>query len=33
MAAQKGKDLLLKIDGAGTGTFTTIAAWKQTDSR
>ena len=25
MAAQKGKDLLLKIDGAGTGTFTTIA--------
>ncbi|MGE0627338.1 MAG: phage major tail protein, TP901-1 family [Hyphomicrobiaceae bacterium] len=25
MAAQKGKDLLLKIDGAGTGSFTTIA--------
>ena len=25
MAAQKGKDLLLKIDGAGTGTFTTVA--------
>ena len=25
MAAQKGKDLLLKIDGAGNGTFTTIA--------
>lgn len=25
MAAQKGKDLLLKIDAAGTGTFTTIA--------
>ena len=25
MAAQKGKDLLLKIDGAGTGIFTTIA--------
>ena len=25
MAAQKGKDLLLKIDDAGTGTFTTVA--------
>jgi TP901-1 family phage major tail protein len=25
MAAQKGKDLLLKIDGSGTGDFTTIA--------
>jgi TP901-1 family phage major tail protein len=25
MAAQKGKDLLLKIDGAGNGTFTTVA--------
>lgn len=25
MAAQKGKDLLIKIDGAGTGTFTTVA--------
>ena len=25
MAAQKGKDLLLKIDAAGTGTFTTLA--------
>lgn len=25
MAAQKGKDLLLKIDGAGTSTFTTVA--------
>ncbi|MGF1650359.1 MAG: phage major tail protein, TP901-1 family [Hyphomicrobiaceae bacterium] len=25
MAAQKGKDLLVKIDSAGTGTFTTIA--------
>lgn len=25
MAAQKGKDLLLKIDSAGTGTFTTVA--------
>ena len=25
MAAQKGKDLLLKIEGAVTGTFTTIA--------
>ncbi len=25
MSAQKGKDLLLKIDGAGTGTFTTVA--------
>jgi len=25
MAAQKGKDLLLKVDGTGTGTFTTIA--------
>lgn len=25
MAAQKGKDLLLKIDPAGTGSFTTVA--------
>ena len=25
MAAQKGKDLLLKIDGTGTGNFTTVA--------
>lgn len=25
MAAQKGKDLLLKIDGAGSGIFTTVA--------
>lgn len=25
MGAQKGKDLLLKIDGSGTGTFTTVA--------
>lgn len=25
MAAQKGKDLLLKVDSTGTGTFTTIA--------
>ena len=25
MAAQKGKDLLLKIDSDGMGTFTTIA--------
>ena len=25
MAAQKGKDLLLKIDASGTGTFTTVA--------
>jgi TP901-1 family phage major tail protein len=25
MAAQKGKDLLLKIDAAGTGAFTTVA--------
>ena len=25
MAAQKGKDLLLKVDGAGAGTFTTVA--------
>lgn len=25
MAAQKGKDLLLKIDSAGTGEFTTVA--------
>ena len=25
MAAQKGKDLLLKVDGDGTGTFTTVA--------
>ena len=25
MAAQKGKDLLLKIDGAGSGTYTTVA--------
>lgn len=25
MAAQKGKDLLLKIDDAGTGTFATVA--------
>lgn len=24
MAAQKGKDLLLKIDAAGTGAFTTL---------
>lgn len=25
MAAQKGKDLLIKVDSTGTGTFTTIA--------
>ena len=25
MAAQKGKDLLLKVDSTGTGTFTTVA--------
>lgn len=25
MGAQKGKDLLLKVDGAGTGAFTTVA--------
>ncbi len=25
MAAQKGKDLLLKIDSSGTGSFTTVA--------
>ena len=25
MAAQKGKDLLLKVDGDGLGTFTTVA--------
>jgi len=25
MAAQKGKDLLLKVDGTGTGSFTTVA--------
>lgn len=25
MAAQKGKDLLLKVDSSGTGTFTTVA--------
>ncbi|MBL4757367.1 MAG: phage major tail protein, TP901-1 family, partial [Rhizobiales bacterium] len=25
MAAQKGKDLLLKVDSDGVGTFTTIA--------
>lgn len=25
MVAQKGKDLLLKVDGTGTGTYTTIA--------
>ena len=25
MGAQKGKDLLLKVDGTGTGSFTTIA--------
>ena len=25
MAAQKGKDLLLKVDGDGAGTFTTVA--------
>lgn len=25
MAAQKGKDLLLKVDGTGGGTFTTVA--------
>ena len=25
MTAQKGKDLLLKIDGAGNGTYTTVA--------
>ena len=25
MPAQKGKDLLLKVDGAGTGVFTTVA--------
>ena len=25
MAAQKGKDLLLKLDSTGTGTFVTVA--------
>ena len=28
MAAQKGKDLLLKVDGDGAGTFTTVAGMR-----
>ena len=30
MAAQKGKDLLLKLDEAGTGTFVTVAGLRAT---
>ncbi|MEM8622677.1 MAG: phage major tail protein, TP901-1 family, partial [Pseudomonadota bacterium] len=30
MAAQKGKDLLVKIDEAGTGTFVTVAGMRAT---
>ena len=28
MAAQKGKDLLLKVDSTGTGVFTTVAGMR-----